>query len=1350
MVPPGAWVLGRSTLADLRADDPTVEPFHLDVRLPVADGEPPSWLQLAGRRPVQPADDGLVAVGAGLVRLRRVPAPRPMRRMSGEREADDLGRHPGSVVVRSARGPLPTLDELAATPSDDDLSTGPDPSEDVGRAPDAATALVPALVTCAATGALAVAIGQPMLVAMAAVGGSVACVLWVLSWARHRRGARRAAAASTARTARVVAAAEHRRRSMELRHRLAHPGIEGARRLLDLTGDRGEVAPPTSSTPNGDDFGTGPGDPGDPGDPGAVAAPRGLWERRPWHPDSFVVVAGCGTVEVDDRASDLSQQRVVMPTASRSVVLEQVPIVVDVGPGARVACCGAFAEASVRSMLVQLATTTGPADWLLVVVSDRTDRAECWEWLRGLPHLVLADGGAVLHDDAAATGLLTSWLASGAGSSRPSGPPGRADSVGGADDAPVQRHVLVVTDDADSVAVRTSSIRRLLHARPDVALVGAFEDPGRVPAMCDTVVVTGSDGTVRVRSGDVSSSGEWRRAGGRGRLTGLGRDAAQSAVSVLSQWSDPEVPADDHRSLPTDVLLDEAMAARGTVLDRDAIVARWRRAGVDAPVQVPIGIAADGVVELDLVGDGPHGLIAGTTGSGKSELLRTVVVSSCASVPPEQLALVLVDFKGGATFDGLQALPHVVGLVTDLEPHLTDRVLRGLRAEVTSREHRLRSIGAVDLSAARAATGTSVVPRLVVIVDEFAALALDHPTLLHALVDVARRGRSLGVHLLLATQRPSGVVSDEIRTNTALRIALRLHDSADAVDVVGDPSPASFGRSSAGRAVMRLGPGELVTFQSARVAAVAATVGEIAAAARTHAGPTHAGSTPVGAPSRPWCDPLPERLDRLPDRPVGSPGTTSDHLGGTSSRRGSDEGADLGVDVGLVDLPDEQRQETLRWRPSDGHVLVVGAAGHGVTTTLASLAVRSSAVGSSAVGSSAGRAADGDASCDRELIVFDAHGDPRWDEIAALPQCAGVIRLHERERLDRALRRAAGPTPPGGRIVVIDGIALVRRDLEQPGRAEQHESFEALVLATPPGVTLLIGAHGAAGLSPAVVSRCARRWVLHLHDPAESGAFGLRLSDVPPPIAGRIIDAATSRQAQLLGWPVDEIATMARRGVSVTRIVALPEVVGAGDLPASEFDGETWSPVVGVGHRSLQPVALDVPAGDHLLVIGPSRSGRTELLSQLRRGWSEARPDAAQVVVCPRRLPAGARADAMGHALVDLHHELAAGRAALLVVDDAELVADPDGGLAALAAASPEGLVIVAACRPDAVRSHGHWVATLRRSRRGVLMSPASDLDADALGVTLPRHPPLPPRPGLCWLVSDGSAVLAQAATATP
>ena len=162
----------------------------------------------------------------------------------------------------------------------------------------------------------------------------------------------------------------------------------------------------------------------------------------------------------------------------------------------------------------------------------------------------------------------------------------------------------------------------------------------------------------------------------------------------------------------------------------------------------------------------------------------------------------LIDYKGGSTFDACADLPHTVGVVTDLDERLAERALVSLEAEIRRRERRLRGVGADGLDAYRVAVGADVdpLPRLVVVIDEFAAMAADLPGFLPALVGVAQRGRSLGIHLILATQRPAGVVSDEIRANTNLRIALRLQDRADAIDVVGVADPVSFpGASPGGR-----------------------------------------------------------------------------------------------------------------------------------------------------------------------------------------------------------------------------------------------------------------------------------------------------------------------------------------------------------------------------------------------------------------------------------------------------------------------------------------------------------------------------------------------------------------------
>ena len=186
-----------------------------------------------------------------------------------------------------------------------------------------------------------------------------------------------------------------------------------------------------------------------------------------------------------------------------------------------------------------------------------------------------------------------------------------------------------------------------------------------------------------------------------------------------------------------------------------------------------------------------------------------------------------------------------------------------------------------------------MLPRLVVVIDEFAALVSEQPDFLHALVGIAQRGRSLGVHLILATQRPSGVISDDIRANTNLRLALRLHDTADAIDVVGDGAPAAIPRGLAGRAVMRLGPDEVLTFQTARCTT-----------------PLPGGGTEL--------DVLVARGSRCVGACRCSTGGVT--VVGSACRRGcrsTQSSVATGI-VGLVDDPDGQRVLPLRWDRADG------------------------------------------------------------------------------------------------------------------------------------------------------------------------------------------------------------------------------------------------------------------------------------------------------------------------------------------------------------------------------------------------------------------------------------------------
>ncbi len=1273
-LPPGRWLVGRAPQAHVRCADPALEPFH--VRLTLWPHGEVVVHQLAGRHPVR-HDGRTVELGASSLHVRQLlpplggsaaaagtalppgrggpsPAGEPPAVAATDPESGpeaDAGDHgprpdpgPAVTVVRPAR----VVPRWEPPPVPD-----PPSLPEAAPAPAAAGLLVSSGAGAVAAVVVATLLGQPLLAVLALVGVVVAASSAAVERVRHVRRRRRDLRRHAEAVARHASATAAAREAFAAHRRATVPTLADALRV-------------------------------------AREGSAERWVRRRHHPDAFDATLGVGTVPFAAPGGTVpfaapggtvpfaapgGTVPFAAPGGGREDLLDGLPVTVALGTGARVALTGPHAEALARSLLVQLATTTGPADWRLVVASIDAER---WGWLRGLPHLDGAGGAAgaevVAHDGPALLELVRTRSAPG-----------------------VHRaHTVVVTDDVAGLGVRTSALRRWSAAEPELALVVVDPRSGITPpAVCTALVVTTVDGGARYAADVVAGAAPHRL-----RVTGAGAAAAAAHVALLARWRDPEDPRLDATGLGAAVTLGELLGGAATPAE---VMAGWRALPADASPATPIGRAVDGTVEVDLVRDGPHALVAGTTGAGKSELLRSLVVGTCTGSGPDRVTFVLIDFKGGAAFDGCSRLPHVVGTVTDLDGPMVARVLRSLQAELAHREHVLRRHGAADLDEARRRSGTPVVPRLVVVVDEFAALAAEHPAALDALLGIAQRGRSLGLHLVLATQRPHGVISDDIRSNTNLRIALRLHDPADAADVVADPLPATFPRAAAGRAAMRLGPDELVLFQAARCDDIDQRVDAVVAAAAA------AGLPP---PRRPWLDPLPRAVtsEQVPD------------------------GA-----LGLIDLPDQQAQVPLRWQPADGHLLVLGAHGTGVTSTLHTLAL-----------AVLGRGA--------ELLVVDGRGDERWAAAATHPGCAGVARPHQRELLVRLLRRAlaspaGGPGPsPTSVVVVVDGLGVLRACVDEVEREEERVLVQRLATDLPAGVVLVVGAERAAGVPPALAALFSHRWLLHVHDRHDAHLLGVPLDAVPPPLPGRIavvgpggaVDAAQVVAPATGGDVALRLPPVTHRAAPLR---TLADVVDPVELPPSTADGDTVSLVLGRSYDTLDPLVVEVPDGEHLLVVGPVRSGRSSALSRVAAAWHEARPGTAVVAVAPRRSPLRAAAHHPA-AAVDLVEQLLADDSpVLLAVDDAELVDDPGGRLAMLLERRPPGLLVAAAGRPDALRqAYGHWTTHVRRSRRGVVLTGCTELDGDLLGACVPRRSPLPARPGLGWVVADGTVQLAQLA----
>ena len=323
-----------------------------------------------------------------------------------------------------------------------------------------------------------------------------------------------------------------------------------------------------------------------------------------------------------------------------------------------------------------------------------------------------------------------------------------------------------------------------------------------------------------------------------------------------------------------------------------------------------IGVDATGPTIIDLVAAGPHAVIGGTTGSGKSELLISWALAMAATHSPARLNLLLVDFKGGASFTELRTLPHCVGVLTDLDAAAAERALESLAAEIRFRERRLAETGARSIEGlGENGTGDNDtgLARLVIIVDEFAAVATEFPELHVLFADLAARGRSLGLHLILCTQRPAGVVRDAVFANVGLRISLRVHNAADSIAVIGSGAAAELPVSARGRAILSAN-GE----PAREVQLALAASSDIAAIGAAWPGDHFL--------RRPWCEPLPSSLP----------------LGSLAAHVCDDVPCLL---LGLSDLPAEQAQPPAVWHPRvDGHLLVVGSARSGASTLLATFA----------------------------------------------------------------------------------------------------------------------------------------------------------------------------------------------------------------------------------------------------------------------------------------------------------------------------------------------------------------------------------------------------------------------------
>lgn len=994
----------------------------------------------------------------------------------------------------------------------------------------------------------------------------------------------------------------------------------------------------------------------------AVAKTPGLWIRGVDDPDFLLVRIGQGdqpsvvSIEIPDGGEPEERAAIeTLPTRYGTVV--DVPVEVDLRTGG-VGFAGPTNERDdvVRSVIAQITALHSPAE-VAVAALLSPEAAARWEWLKWLPHTrfpLSALEGEHLSASPAAWADLLRRLALLCGR--------RMADRRSATDAAHPSWVVVIVD--DHARVDRPTLDALLRSGPmnGVTFLWIADREQDLPRLCHSVVTV--DPVDPVLGFSVAGSG---RSQSGIRADFLGPAEADSFARGLAPVQDLSARTASELDLPAVVLLSELLGGATMLDDEHQLQALWRANMAEAKtLRTPVGQAAGSDFTIDIVAEGPHGFLIGTTGSGKSELLRTYLVSLAASYPPERVNFLLIDFKGGAALKPFLEVPHTVGLVTNLregessaEEKLESKVRRTivwLRAELQRRMGIFDRHGFSDIADMEKKHAAETPPRLLIVADEFAVLKSSNSTgddVIDEIVNIARLGRSLGIHLLLATQKAAGVITDNIRANTNLRIALRVQQSDESMDVLGVRDAADISIANPGRAFVTIGGGNLSRIQTASSTGHTSALQNLP---KVRCEPfTFVGRTPV--------------IEAPPQLPIGTGPNDLSLLTATIARAAATwptpqpdhhwveapasvvslmdlplPADEFALDLGLLDDPSSQmvRPAVVNLRAS-GHLLVWGTSRSGKTVLLRSAAA------------SLARRLGPD---DLRIIGIDAAGRG-LAPLAALPQVAGIVASDDVEMVYRVMRelretvarrvdafavlkvadlaeyRAAHPLGPDRQLVLVllDGLAGFGEKYGALDLGIVLDRLGSLLLDGPPvGVHFVMSSNRRAGLPIGLLSAIEETIVLRMASLDEYGNLDIAKRDIPiepPPGRGRfrrfdfqgamvvgaadwaglevarrahnddaydaLVLRATAGEAQVEAFSALGQALGQRWAARAAPLRRLNELVAAEEVVA---DLRPWQACIGMTDGSFSAARVDLEQA-HFIVTGPPRSGKSNAIGAL-------------------------------------------------------------------------------------------------------------------------------------------------------
>ena len=934
-----------------------------------------------------------------------------------------------------------------------------------------------------------------------------------------------------------------------------------------------------------------------PGELATAVAPERVWERSGEHPNALQVRMGTGAtalatpVEVEDPGSPEDLDPVCAVSLRRTVAavsaVHDMPIVVQLAAFPALTLVGSRAHEVARSLVCQLAFFHGPE--LVGIDASRTD----FEWAKWLPH--------------ARTPGEAQW---------------RISLI----DAKANPH-----DAATAIAAHESDCVVTIHPDPDY-----FVDDIALHLVCeDTVTAHTASGVEPLGVPD-----------------GFRDDEARHLARLLSFYRRPDETVGESGA---DVL---AMLGLDR-LESATLESMWPgREGTRQRLTVPIGSTPDGqAVFLDIKeaahgGSGPHGLCIGATGSGKSELLRTLVIALAATHSPDELNLVLVDFKGGATFLGCEGLPHTSAVITNLEDEavLVERMYDALSGEMNRRQELLRRAGnfanITDYTAARLSkTGTGAMleplPALVVVVDEFSELLTQHPHFADLFVAIGRLGRSLGVHLLLASQRLEEGKLRGLDSHLSYRIGLKTFSAGESRQVLGVPDAYEL-PSEPGSGYIKAGSPNLVRFRAAYVSGpltrnvvTQAPAGPVIV--REFAGwdaeqlaldeppaaetitETDTSTTVVDAVVKTtrelaaqagmrahqvWLPPLPAQIELSAIRP-----------------HEVNAGA-FNVPMGLVDEPYHQRQDTLflDLSASGGHVAIAGAPQTGKSEAMKTLAA------SLALTHTTDQVA---------IYAIDA-GSGGLDALEVLPHVAGTAARGDEEKVRRIVDElldlidttAENNTPPTRHtVLLVDGWHTL---LATDSKLEDLRDPLTRIASEGPaaGIHLVLTTQRWSAVRAGVRDLVATRWELKLTEPMDSLLDRKVQTTLPNrPGMGITPEGKVMLVARTTAEDLAYIAQTTAGQPPVPKLKVLPAHVNGLLLIDAPSKPSTTPIPLGVGGPRLQPVWCE---SGHVIATGNAGSGKSTFIANAIRAIEALpREEARMIILDPRRAHLGRASDDM-------------------------------------------------------------------------------------------------------------------------